>query len=436
MAYISAQEILKRCFQNKSGKLKTSFGTYTVQDYFNAVYDEKNDSLRVSVDGLNIDDMISGGYWGNPVVSEDALPSDAKVNTLTPVISTSGVISFYYKTEDGWRNLPTLPLNKRQFIDWGTENKDDLMYLVENKKKLENILNGNFEIKEDIISLASPQITPVKLNIQGEEQDITDSPDSDNDPETYYRIDIDGYVLSTETYANNNALVSDKYYMKNVYNKNSGLFGKTSIYMDNEEYEYFSSLTPPKNVLKVYYLQKINPDGQENILETILDLSEIVPETVTVDAQGGVQIQNENFTHYCVKINGYVLSVESYPGNDSPLAEKNMSKMTYNRSEGEYGTTYLYFDKDEYEQTSSLTPPKNVFEVYYIQTPAVNENQSIQNPTVSNILSASQMPLPGIEYLNRVILCTNDCNVNGIEYVKGKFYECKLVDGNYVWGSI
>lgn len=443
--YISSQEILKRCFQNNTGKLKATGGTYTTQDYFNAVYDNEKDSLRISIDGLNVEDMISGGYWGDPVVSEELLPENAKINTLTPVISTSGVISFYYKTEEGWRNLPTLPLKKSNFLDWGSENQDDLMYLVENKKKLEDILNDAFEIKEEVIVLKSNAVTPIVLDINGEEQDINDLGNADGDVTTLYRIAINGYVLSTETYADNNAPVSDKCYFKTVFNKNDGEYGVTYIYMDEEEYTFFSSLNAPKNILKVFYLQNKDPENKNDIKETTVSLRNVDATKVKIDVQGKIQdvediedSDGDPTTHYCIKIGGYVLSVENYAGNEAPLAEKYFTKMVYNRNEGEYGTTYLYFEKDEYEYFASLNEPKNSFEIYYLQTKPVNVYQSniSQQSNVTNILSSDLMPSPNANYLNKVILCTKDCVVNEVEYKKGIFYICNLVDSNYVWSNV
>lgn len=444
--YISSQEILKRCFQNKTGKLKATSGTYTAQDYFNAVYDSENDSLRISIDGLDFPTQGgSAGYWGEPVVSEELLPSDAKTNTITPVISTSGVISFYYKTDSGWKHLPTLSLKKRQFLDWGSENQEDLMYLIENKKKLEDILNGVFEIKEETIELKSNIVTPVKLNINGIEQEIEDVGDTDGDSDTYYKITINGYVLSTETYANNEALVADKYLVKTVYNKDAGEYGETYIYFAKDEYEYFSSLNSPKNVLEVYYLQNVNPENKGNIKEAIINLTDVEATPVNIDEQGNIQIlkddndlDGDKTTHYCIKINGYVLSTETYVNNEAPIADKYIVKTVYDRTEGEFGVSYLYFEKDEYEYFSSLNSPKNVLEVYYFQTKTTNTYQSNATSTnVTNILAANVMPTASSNYLNRVVLCTNNYVAeNGNEYKKGNFYICILVDSKYVWSSI
>ena len=81
--YYAAQEILKRCFENKSGKLKSSSGTYTVQDYLNAIYDSENDALRIITDGS---ESNNSGYWQSPVNSPSELPDEAEFGSIAPVV--------------------------------------------------------------------------------------------------------------------------------------------------------------------------------------------------------------------------------------------------------------------------------------------------------------------------------------------------------------
>lgn len=58
--YHSTQEIFRRCFVNKTNTLRFSNTAYTLQDYLNAVYDEKTDSLRISSGG---DSSTSQDSW-------------------------------------------------------------------------------------------------------------------------------------------------------------------------------------------------------------------------------------------------------------------------------------------------------------------------------------------------------------------------------------
>ena len=45
-----AQYVLSKCFENKTNRLSAN-NLYSVQDYLNAVYDEKNDAIRICFDG-------------------------------------------------------------------------------------------------------------------------------------------------------------------------------------------------------------------------------------------------------------------------------------------------------------------------------------------------------------------------------------------------
>ena len=50
MSFYQAQEVLRKCFKNKTNRLSVN-NLYSVQDYLNAVYDEENDALRICFDG-------------------------------------------------------------------------------------------------------------------------------------------------------------------------------------------------------------------------------------------------------------------------------------------------------------------------------------------------------------------------------------------------
>lgn len=59
MTMYQAQYVLSKCFENKTNRLSAN-NLYSVQDYLNAVYDEKNDALRICFDGYNPDGGSSG----------------------------------------------------------------------------------------------------------------------------------------------------------------------------------------------------------------------------------------------------------------------------------------------------------------------------------------------------------------------------------------
>ena len=101
--FLQSQQILKRCFNNVTGKLKSNGGTYTTQDYLNAVYDESKDSLRIVVQGGGNSDGGSS-YWGEVVYEESQLPLQQKEGTITPLIKED-TLSFYYYDGSDWKLL-------------------------------------------------------------------------------------------------------------------------------------------------------------------------------------------------------------------------------------------------------------------------------------------------------------------------------------------
>jgi len=246
--YYSSQEILRRCFDNNTGKLASSSTAYTAQDYLNAVYDEQNDCLRISLSGYTPGGGGSSGYWLNPVTSVANLPTTADNGTMIPVIDSNNLVTFYYRVSGTWVSLYTNTAVYRSFIEWGIANQTDLSFLVANKDKINNMSGSSFKINETKIVF-----------------DTTKNPDTSNtdgDSETTYVMNVDGYVLSVETYANNDATVADRQLVKTIYNQETG---KSSIYFTAEEYEYYAGLTSPKNVAEIYY---ISSSTMNNVLNT------------------------------------------------------------------------------------------------------------------------------------------------------------------------
>jgi hypothetical protein len=96
--YLQSQEILKRCFQNTTKRLKIK-GFYSEQDYFNAVYDDTADALRVSFDKNNGNNGFL--YWQAPVETFEDLPTDDKYYTVRLVTSSFALYSF--DNDDIWK---------------------------------------------------------------------------------------------------------------------------------------------------------------------------------------------------------------------------------------------------------------------------------------------------------------------------------------------
>lgn len=96
MSFYPAQEVLRKCFKNKTNRLSVN-NLYSVQDYLNAVYDEENDALRICFDGNSPD---SGGI--NIFIEAYAKREDGKV------------ISFY--SDEEFENILT-PNSEQFYVD-------------------------------------------------------------------------------------------------------------------------------------------------------------------------------------------------------------------------------------------------------------------------------------------------------------------------------
>lgn len=100
MDFLQTQEILRRCFDNQTERIKVgSMGS--AQDYFNAVYDESSDALRVNFGGE------SGVlYWEKPVANEEALPLTGREGEVRFVFTDDiGYQALYYFESDSWHKF-------------------------------------------------------------------------------------------------------------------------------------------------------------------------------------------------------------------------------------------------------------------------------------------------------------------------------------------
>lgn len=430
--YLSAQEIFKRCFDNKSNKLKTVSAPYSLQDYLNAVYDDTNDALRISGGGTG-----GAGYWGEPVSSAAFLPTNVNVGVIVPVISATGTITFYQRIDSGWELLSPLSDSGKTFIQWGVDNQTDLQFLVENKDRLGGVIgNSGFMIKEDVVTLNLSNGEYVVLDIQGKEQVIDDLDDGDGSEDTYYRIKIEGYVISIETFANNDAPVADKYITKMIYDNSMGGNGQTSIYLSLDEYNYYANLTPPKNVMEIYYLYSETATDIIYVQELAISDNSFVPIIIDAGQQVAEAGEGDTPTHYRKTISGYVLSIETYLTDNDVIPNRNYAKTHYDRNDGLYGKTYIYFSKDEYDLVNGLTPPKNTVYIYHIKT--VNKTASVGASGGVAVMAVNDMPEPTEEMLNRVYLCMRDIYDEGdnLIYSKKSLYVCVLVEEDFIWQSL
>jgi hypothetical protein len=347
-----SQYILQKCFDNKQNVIRVSMNN--AQDYLNAIYDASKDALRVN--------MVGGML---PVVDDPTgLPSYAADSQICPVYNAENdVIDFYEWSEalGEWVYRGStisgnaLEGDEKQAVEWVTEHLD----------QLKEVADYNY-----IVNVADVHLDPNNrvVEVQGQRQDIDDDLDGDSDDTTPYRIDFSGYVLSISTYADNSALIPDKYYTKITYESGTGGLGTSHIFLQQEEFDYFASLQEGKNIIRVYYLTNatstpirkkrltLNPDGTATDEEG---------ENYVISDSGDTD--GDASTPYCIDIAGYVLGTETFAGNDALAPDKCYMKINY-ESDGVYsGRSHIYMDSNEFEECSQLGNGKNIIDIYYLQ---------------------------------------------------------------------
>lgn len=354
--YLQTQDIFNRVFQNNTGTLRASMGYFTTQDYINAVFDYSKNALRIKVDGSML-----------PVVgSVDELPENAEINSICPVTPGDGSIYFYQWNGTEWISLggsggggTTLPPEQQAALQW----------ITDNLARLQEIASTDYLVQVEDVILTPANSQPVVLNVQGEFQDIDDDGNLDGDSATHYRIDVTGYVLGVETYPDENAVSTDRYYTKIVYEPQGASQGISHLYLTAEEYDWFSAFLNGKNILRVAYVKNVFP-GIVTVKEAVLTFPNVGGQPVNIDVQGNVQnidddgnLDGDATTHYRVDINGYVMDVEGFESADSPQATRFLVKMSY---DNENNLTHIYFTQEEYALISSFPEGKNTVEVYYL----------------------------------------------------------------------
>ena len=304
--------------------------------------------------------------WKNTSGVFKGCPQDLRVNIP---VEWGGLLQGWKKPEN---NGSSLTEEQKEFVDWGVENKNTLEYFVANKQKIQKLLAEQFAVKTFVMTLPKltgneENITAVNIDVNGIIKDIVDGDNFDGDETTHYRIDVQGYVVGLQTYENSNSIIPDRYYTKQVYEESNGN-GMTHIYLTKQEYDYFSSLQNGKNIIRVHYLNLTIGNG------TLLrKIETYVPGVMQV----GVKFENgdiiqtnvqSQITHYRYRINGYVMSIQSFASNESQQADQVIPFATsyIENQNGGVGYTDIYFTKQGLKEIAELNSPKNVIEFYYL----------------------------------------------------------------------
>ena len=348
-----SQYILQKCFENKQNIIRVSMNN--AQDYLNAVYDASKDALRVN--------MVGGML---PMVDDPAdMPSYASDGQICPVYNAAKDAIDFYEWSDArgewvYRGSTVsgdaIDGDEKEAVEWVTEHLD----------QLKEVADFNYIVNvSDVVLDPNSRV----VEVQGQRQDIDDDLDGDGDDTTPYRIDISGYVLSISTYADNDAIVPDRYYTKITYETGNGGLGNSHIFMQQEEYDYFAALEDGKNIIRVYYLTNAttSPIKKKRLL--------LNPDGTATDEDGenyGIldegNTDSDEATPYRIDIGGYVLGVETYASQDALVPDKCYVKMVYESDGVHSGRSHVYLDSADHEEISKLTDGKNAVYLYYLHT--------------------------------------------------------------------
>lgn len=351
--YFQSQYILNQVFNNQNNIIKTTLNTS--QDYLNAVYDNSKDALRVNIVGGSL-----------PVVpSVNDLPLTATDGQLCPVINGNSLDFYEWNNDLGqWEYRGATVSSINQLIK--PQEKNALSWVTEHLDQVKEVADFNYVVNTEIIEL---NLDTNVVVVQGEKQNIDDDLNTDNDTTTPYRIDINGYVMSVSTFANNDAVVQDRYYTRITYEASRGGLGVSHIYLQQDEYNYFASLQEGKNILKVYYITNATTSPIKRIRYILNN-----DKTIT-DADGNIisvidnnDTDGDENTVCCIKCAGYVLGVQTYASSEALIMDKYYTKLVYQSDGIHSGNSYIYLDVEEWDYYSNLENNKNIIDIYYVAT--------------------------------------------------------------------
>lgn len=212
---------------------------------------------------------------------------------------------------------------------------------------------------------------------------VYDEENKDGDSDTTCCISCSGYVLGIQTYATSQSVIMDKYYTKMVYESDGIHAGKSYIYIERNEYDYFANLENGKNIMDLYYVSTVFP-ASVTISETQFQLPLTDVGYVAIDASGNVHNitddldkDNDPTTHIRISMNGYVLDMDGYENENDTVKKRMITKMSYNP---DFDTTDVYLDKDYYEYVSHLGNGRNIISIYTIGAGIGIDASKIQLP--------------------------------------------------------
>lgn len=209
--------------------------------------DEIQENVEVTTN-IKINYSVDGVTWTDEV-PENAIfirfSADGGTKWDNPIRVGSSFKVQYSSDGERWYNTPPASCRMIRISTDNGKTYDDPIIMGN---------TANTVIEEVIVfdSDDSDSITPVILDIQGNEQNVYDDGNMDGDEATHYRIDFAGYVLNIESYVSSEAEQTDRMFVKTSYDGSTGI---THMYFTKEEYESISTLANNKNIVKIQYLQ-------------------------------------------------------------------------------------------------------------------------------------------------------------------------------------
>jgi hypothetical protein len=245
-------------------------------------------------------------------------------------------------------------------------------------------------------------------DVEGNIIDISDNKDTDGDKQTICCINCAGYVLGMQTFASSEATIMDKYYTKVVYESDGIHSGKSSIFIDEQELNYFANLENNKNIIDIYYVATVFP-ASITISETQFQFPLNHQGYVAMDASGNFRNiedtedkDNDAATHIKLTVNGYTIDVDGYNNDTDNIKKRLITKMSYSP---ELDITDIYFDIEFYNYVSNLGNNHNIISVYTLGAGIgvdasrfqithsdldANSENAIQNKAVTNAITQLQ----------------------------------------------
>lgn len=137
---------------------------------------------------------------------------------------------------------------------------------------------------EIVAEAADARIRTIDLNVNDAEEDHLDN---DEDGDTLYRMDIQGYILNVSAYADAESPFPDRYNTKVTYD---GTTNYSSIWLSEGEYNFILTLPVDRQVLRVDRIEKSMVDGVPT------DLSDLADSTGLFTAKEDVANKATDFT--------------------------------------------------------------------------------------------------------------------------------------------